>query len=320
MDVYGDANGDGYLEYAYPPIGTQINEGWKDAADVIVNARGELAQSPISLVEVQAYAYRARLGIAGLLRRNGEEELADELEAEADALRARFNRDFWMRGKRFYALALHGRGRVADAVSSNPGHALWCGIADRARAAAVRERLMADDLFSGWGIRTLSAEERAYNPVSYHLGSVWPHDNAFAAAGLRDYGYREDALRIFEGLLAATDHFPERRLPELFCGFSRAEFPQPVRYPIACHPQAWASGSLPFLLTILAGLRPDAFARRLRIVDPVLPAGCGWLEWRRLRVGEARADLRFERDGAEVRVRVLGVEGDLEVEAAKGKG
>jgi len=316
MDRYGDANEDGYLEYPYPPVGSQINLGWKDAGDSIPTGNGTLAKSPISLVEVQGYAYRARLGIADLLRRNGEQDLADELEAEASGLRERFNRDFWMDGKGFFALALHGTGGQADVVSSNPGQALWGGIIDRSKARAVRDKLMHPDLFTGWGIRTLASSEKRYNPLSYHLGSVWPHDNALIAAGLRDYGFDRDAMRLFEGLLAAADQFPERRLPELFCGFSREAFPQPVRYPIACHPQAWAAGSIPYLLSTLLGLRPDGFARRLHIVGPMLPPGCDWLEWKRLRIGDARTDLRFERDGDDVRVKALRIEGKLDLAVA----
>lgn len=316
MDRYGDANEDGYLEYPYPAVGSQINLGWKDAGDSIPTANGSLAKSPISLVEVQGYAYRARLGIADLLRRNGEHDLAEELEAEASDLRGRFNRDFWMEGKKFFALALHGNGGQADVVSSNPGQALWGGIVNRSRAGAVKDKLMHSDLFTGWGIRTLSSSEKRYNPLSYHLGSVWPHDNALIAAGLRDYGFDRDAMRVFEGLLAAADQFPERRLPELFCGFSREAFPQPVRYPIACHPQAWAAGSIPFLLSTLLGLRPDGFAQRLHVVRPMLPSGCGWLEWKRLRIGKARTDLRFERDGDHVRVKALRTEGKLDLVVA----
>jgi glycogen debranching enzyme len=321
MDGPGDANGDGYLEYPYPHGSAQINLGWKDSADCIVTRSGSKARSPISLVEAQAYAYRARMDVADLLRRAGEAGRAEKLVAQAGALRKRFERDYWMPEREFYALALHGRGARADAIASNAGHALWCGIAGRRRAAAVRRRLMAEDMFSGWGIRTLSEREKAYNPVSYHLGTVWPHDNGLAAAGLRAYGYDDDAMRIFEAMIAAADGFPDRRLPELFCGFTRREFPQPARYPIACHPQAWASGTLPFLLTTCLGLRPDAFAKRLRVVRPALPGNCGHLEWRRLRVGKARVDLRFERARDGVRVRVLRKEGGLElqVEGAAGR-
>lgn len=317
MDRSGDANGDGYLEYAYPRAGGQINYGWKDAGDAIPTGDGTLAKSPISLAEAQGYAYRARLGIADLARRNGEAELAEELEAEAAGLRARFNRDFWMARKKCFAIALHGRGGQADVVSSNAGQALWGGIVDRSRAATLRDRLMSDDMFTGWGIRTLSSSEKRYNPMSYHLGSVWPHDNSLIAAGFREYGFDAEALRVFDGLAAAAERFPERRLPELFCGYSRAAYPQPVRYPIACHPQAWASGALPYLLATLLGFRPDGFARRLRIVRPMLPSGCAWLEWRRLRVGDAKLDLRFERDGDRVRVRALRSEGRIELEIAE---
>jgi glycogen debranching enzyme len=316
MDRYGDANGDGFLEYAYPRVGAQINLGWKDSGDAVVKANGSLAKSPISLIEVQGYAYRARRSIADLLRRNGEDGLADELDRKAADLRVRFDAAYWMDGKGFYAMALDGSGGQADVVSSNPGQALWGGIVDPARAEAVRDRLMSEDMYSGWGIRTLSAREKRFNPMSYHLGSVWPHDNSLIASGFRDYGFDREAMRLFESLIAAADHFAERRLPELFCGFGRGAFPEPVRYPIACHPQAWASGSLPYMLATLLGLRPDGFAGRLRIERPMLPEGCRWLEWKRLRVGRARADLRFERDGDRVGVRALEIRGNLELEIA----
>ena len=319
MDTYGDHRGDGYLSYLSRANGNLINKGWKDSGDAIVTAADSLAEPPIALVEVQGYAYAAKRGMAALFARAGERERADRLNREAQRLRERFNRDFWMEDKDCYALALHGEGHVASVISSNPGHALWTGIADEEKARRTIQRLMADDMFTGWGVRTLSARERAYNPIGYHLGTVWPHDNAILAAGFRRYGRDREALRIFHGLFDAAFHFRSHQLPELFCGFSRHEYEIPISYPVACHPQAWASGALPFILANLLGLEPDGFGKRLRIVRPLLPDGLDRLALRRLRVGGAAVDLNFQRGAHGTRVEVLKVDGDLEVQVDKGE-
>src|SRR5512146_1535827 len=318
---YGDKDGDGYLEYRSRSKKGLVNQGWKDSGDAIVNADGSLATPPIALVEVQAYVYRAKLETAELFRRSGDDARSQQLEREAAELRARFNRDFWRPRLRTYALALKAGKRPADVVSSNPGHALWCGIADEAKARSTVRLFMDDAMFSGWGIRTLSAGERAYNPLGYHVGTVWPHDNAIIAAGFRRYGFDDAAARVFGALLDASMHFPRGRMPEVFSGFTRKDYGVPVRYPIACHPQAWAAGALPYMVQTALGLAPNAFARRLRIIRPVLPATINWLELRRMRVGDARVDLRFERAASgDLRVKVLETEGDLGVEVdAAGK-
>ncbi|MBI4493925.1 MAG: amylo-alpha-1,6-glucosidase [Chloroflexi bacterium] len=314
MSKYGDPRGDGYIAYQSASEKGLINQGWKDSGDAIVNADGSLATPPIALVEVQGYAYLARLLLADLYRRVGEPERADRLRGEAEALRARFNRDFWIEDLGFYALALQAGSQPAAVVSSNPGHALWSGIVDPRKARQTAERLMADDLFTGWGIRTLSERERRYSPIAYHLGTVWPHDNSLAAAGLRRYGFDDAACRVAVAVIEAAMHFGGYRLPELFAGLSRADYGVPVRYPVACHPQAWAAGAVPYLVETLLGLVPEAFDHRLRIVRPLLPDFIHHIEVRRLRVGTARVDLRFERtsSGAVV-VDVLEIEGHLDV-------
>jgi glycogen debranching enzyme len=218
-----------------------------------------------------------------------------------------------MEEKDCYALALQADGRPAAVISSNPGQALWTGITDEDNARRTIRRLMQDDMYSGWGVRTLSSREPAYNPISYHRGTVWPHDNSIIAAGFRRYGADRDALRIFHGLADAAFYFPSHQLPELFCGFSRQEYDIPINYPVACHPQAWASGTIPFLLVTLLGLTPEAFDKRLRIVRPQLPDFLDGLELRRLRVGQARADLRFQRNEKRVGVEVIGIDGELNV-------
>lgn len=316
MKQYGDSDGDGYIEYASTSENGLINQGWKDSGDALVNADGTLARPPIALVEVQGYAYLARVLISELYNRSGNSQRADVLRREAEELRARFNRDFWLEEKGIYAMALQAGNQPVTVVSSNPGHALWTGIADDDKARRTMERLMADDMFNDWGVRTLSAQERRYNPIGYHLGTVWPHDNSIIAAGFRRYGFDDAAQRIFMGIIEATMNFEHYRLPEVFAGFHRRDYGVPVRYPVACHPQAWAAGTIPYLLTTMLGLEPAAFDQRLRIVRPRLPDFISWLEVRRLRVGRASADLRFERqtDGS-ISVKVLKTSGPLEVDS-----
>lgn len=316
MDQYGDCDQDGYIKYSSPRHGDGlINQGWKDSGNAIVNADGCLAESPIALVEVQGYAYMARRVIADLFRRRNEATRAEQLDKQADDLRQRFNQDFWLNDQHFYALALQGReNRPAQVISSNPGQALWTGIIDSERAKPTVARLLAADMFSGWGIRTLSSNERRYNPESYHLGSVWPHDNGFIVAGMRRYGFDKEALQVTQALYDAASHFHDYRMPELFAGFPREGFHIPVRYPVADHPQAWAAGSILYLLESLLGLCPDALAGRLQICRPILPEFVDHLELRGLRVGTASADLRFERlaDG-QIKVSTLHLEGKLEI-------
>jgi glycogen debranching enzyme len=316
IERFGPPNGDGYIDYTSEigADGSIVNQAWKDSGNGIVGANGEVAAPPLALIEVQAYAYQARRALARLYELDGDELRAAVLRADAEKLRVKFDRDFWLPTKQFFALALSGRDRKPlEVISSNPGHALWSGILTDERAELVARRLLADDMFSGWGVRTLSKDERGYNPVGYHLGTVWPHDNSLIVAGLRRYGHDDEALRIFDGLLSAAALFDNHRLPETFSGFSRARLDAPVRYPVACHPQAWAAGSLPFMLQVLLGLEPDAFAKRLTIVRPRLPQYIERLELTGLRVGEASVDLKFVRENGQLTVQPENKQGSLEV-------
>jgi len=315
IDKYGDVAGDGYVSYVGNGNKGLINQGWKDASDALVTEDGRFAEPPIALVEVQGYVYMAKMEIADLYDRIGEHEHATRLRAEARALRARFNHDFWIEAEGCYAMALEAGRHPCRVMSSNPGQALWTGIVEEDKAGRVVHRLMRPDLFNGWGIRTLSCKERRYNPMGYHLGTVWPHDNSLIAAGFRRYGYDEPAARIFVGLLEAAMEFEDYRLPELFPGFGREEYGQPVRYPVACHPQAWAAGSIPYLVETFLGLVPDAYNNRLKIIRPYLPDFISEAELRHLRVGQGSVDLRFERkrDGS-LEAHVVKVTGDLKVE------
>jgi glycogen debranching enzyme len=314
MTEYGDLKKNDYLAYQVKSRKGLGNQGWKDSGDAIVNADGSLAEPPIALAEVQGYAYLARVGVADLFRRAGEPDRARQLQQEADDLRQRFNRDYWLEDLGVYALALQAGMRPAAVVSSNAGQVLWSGIADPDKARRTTERLTADDVFNGWGVRTLSAKERRYNPVGYHLGTVWPHDNSLVLSGFRRYGFDEATRRVFTGIVEAATRFHADRLPEVFAGYPREPFGVPVHYPVACHPQAWAAGAVPFMTEALLGLVPEGFERRLRVVRPVLPDFVDRLEVRRLRVGPGRADLRFQRTGAgEVGVTILNVSGPLDV-------
>jgi len=313
-DRTSDAFQTGYISYASHAKDGLVNQGWKDSGNAIVNSVGSMAAPPISLVEVQGYLYAAKLEIARLFHETGDEERSRQLTDQAENLRLRFNRDFWLEDRKFFALARQKDNKPVESISSNPGHALWSGIVDPEKAAPVVERLMSSDMFSGWGIRTLSSEERAYNPIGYHLGTVWPHDNSLIAAGLRRYGFDEAAEKIFVGLMEAAVHFSNNRLPELFAGFDREDYAIPVRYPVACHPQAWAAGAIPYLLQVMLGLEPQAFEKRLRLLRPWLPSFVQSVALYDLRVGKAKIDLKFTREAdGRISHQVLQKSGDLEL-------
>jgi glycogen debranching enzyme len=250
--------------------------------------------------------------MAKLFRRVGDESRATILEHEAQELRERFNRDFWIDGG-YYALALQkDKSRVA-VLSSNAGHALWSGIAQADQAQQIVNHLLSSEMYNGWGVRTLSTAALRYNPLGYHLGTVWPHENSLIAAGCKRYGFDDAALRILNGMIEAAAHFPDCRLPELFGGFSREDSGAPVSYPIACRPQAWAAGAIPYLLTTILGLEPEAFESRLRIVRPVLPENVNRVEINQLRVGAASVELLFERTGDNFAVYTSDLKGHLEI-------
>ncbi|HEU4674199.1 MAG TPA: glycogen debranching N-terminal domain-containing protein [Candidatus Limnocylindrales bacterium] len=308
--------GGGYLAYDSTTKRGLVNQGWKDSGDAIVDADGEIAKPPIALPEVQGYVHRAWRGIADLRERDGDAAGAADLRRKADDLRARFERDFWSDSLGTYALALSEGGRRCEVVASNAGQVLLSGIPSDDHAAAVAKRLMKDDIFAGWGVRTLSSSEVAYNPIGYHLGTVWPHDNSLIAEGFRRYRADDAAERILTSLVEASADFDHQRLPECFAGFDRRSFGIPVRYPVACHPQAWAAGSIPHLLTATLGLRPDGFDHRLRVVRPRLPRFIDRLEVRGLPIGSRRVGLTFTATGGETRVETTKADGvDVVVDA-----
>jgi glycogen debranching enzyme len=315
IDGPGDRDGDGLLEYAQRAGGAGLrNQGWKDSDEGVLDEHGTPLEPPVALVEPQAYAVRAKRRLARLYARAGDEGRAHALLAEAGALRERLER-FWLPGRGFYSMGFGADNRPSQALASNQGHLLWGTALPQSRAQAVHDALMSDAMFSGWGIRTLAEGEAGYNPVGYHLGTVWPHDTAMIAFGLRKYGFDDAFERIFEALLEAASNAEAYRLPELFAGFSRTQFETPVPYPVACQPQAWAAGAIPYLVTCGLGLVPDGLHRRLRIRRPSLPRWLNRVEVRGLRIAGARVDLLFERAGAGEQVALTDarIDGDVEV-------
>jgi glycogen debranching enzyme len=304
----------GYLAYARRSVRGLVNQGWKDAHDSIMHASGELAEPPIALAEAQGYQYAALLGAADVAQALGGPEVRTAaLRERAQRLQQRFEADFWLADEAFYALALDRAGHPCRVIASNAGHLLWSGIVTPGRAQIVARRLMADDMFTGWGLRTLSSAERLYNPMSYHNGSVWPHDTAIAAAGMRRYGQTEPALALVTALFEAVLQFENLRLPELFCGFPRVEGYAPTRYPVACSPQAWAAGVVFQLVGAILGLMPNAGENQLTLARPRLP---GWLRWIQLLdvpIHASRLSLSVSQGQEGAAVELLGRRGDAEL-------
>ncbi|HXF78542.1 MAG TPA: amylo-alpha-1,6-glucosidase [Usitatibacter sp.] len=314
MRRYGDADGDGFIEYERRSRSGLANQGWKDSEDAIFHADGALAEGPIALCEVQGYAYLARLHAARLARVLGHREEADILEREARALHAKFEEAFWCEELGTYALALDGAKRPCKVRSSNAGHLLWSGIASPERAKRVGRTLLAASSFSGWGIRTVADSESRYNPMSYHNGSIWPHDNAVIAMGLARYGMKAEAAAIATAMYEASLAMDLHRLPELFCGFERrAHAESPTLYPVACSPQAWASGSVFYLAKACLGLSFRPEEPRIRFLNPTLPACLDALSLRGIRAGDAVVDVHFERHDEAVGVKVVRRRGEVAV-------
>lgn len=313
IDRYGDLDGDGFVEYRRRSAEGLDNQGWKDSHDSVFHADGSLAAGPIALCEVQAYVFAALLGMAGMAAALGRRKRAAELRRQAEELRQRFEAHFWCEELGTYALALDGRKRPCRVVTSNAGHCLLAGIAAPDRAARVAETLMDGRSFSGWGVRTLAEGEVRYNPLSYHNGSVWPHDNALVAQGLARYTHKDAALRILDGMFDACLFVDLHRMPELFCGFDRRPDSSPTLYPVACAPQAWAATSVFMMLQACLGLEIDAPARKLHLRRPLLPPFLDEVEIWDLRVGDASVDLRLHRRENDVSIDLLERRGNLEV-------
>jgi len=317
IDIFGDRDGDGFIEYQRQTDKGLAQQGWKDSQDSVFHADGQLANPPIALCEVQAYVYAAKRGAASLARKLQDVILADKLDRAADALRTRFNEAFWCEEIGSYAIALDGKKKQCRVRTSNAGHALYCGVATKDLARRVAQTLLDVHSHCGWGVRTVAAGEARYNPMSYHNGSVWPHDNSIVGLGLSRYGFREEVNRIVDGLHEASCHVEMNRLPELFCGFHRRpETSGPTLYPVACSPQAWAAGSVFMLVQACLGLNIDGVARRIQFANPTLPSKVDEIKVRRLRIGDAQIDFAVRRSGKRVQIEVFQKSGDLDVTEA----
>jgi glycogen debranching enzyme len=317
MHDYGDVDGDGFIEFhSRSPLGMR-NQGWKDSYDSATHRDGVLAEPPIALAEVQAYAYAAHREMAELYARLGDAEKERVQRREAERRRQQFLDRLAMSDEDgpFWAMGLDGDKRPIETVTSNPGHALWSGLLRGAEARLTVERLLAEDMRCGWGIRTLSGRARSFNPMSYHNGSIWPHDNALIALGMKRAGSDGSALRVASEVFEAGLRFPGSRLPELWCGFSRDRRYQstPAQYPVSCSPQAWAAGSAFMLLQALLGLEVDAFGRVVRL-RPVLPTWLGRVSFRKMRVAGSQVDFDVIREGHRVLVDVID-DGGLRIES-----
>jgi glycogen debranching enzyme len=317
IDRWGDADGDGFIEYSRRSANGLSVQGWKDSFDSVFHSDGTLAEGPVALCEVQGYVYAARQAAAQMARVLGADSKASLLDRQAEELRQRFEDAFWCEELSTYALALDGRKQPCRVRTSNPGHCLFSGIASPERAARVAETLVSANSFSGWGIRTIADTEFRYNPMSYHNGSVWPHDNAIIASGLARYQLAESVLKVFTGLFDASLFVDFHRMPELFCGFVRRPGEGPTLYPVACAPQSWAAAAVFSLLQSMLGLTIDAPRRQIRFVRSLLPEFLQRITIRNLRVGDASVDLALERFPLDVGIELIRREGDVEIAALK---
>ncbi len=317
IDRWGDTDRDGFVEYARRSPHGLIHQGWKDSEDAVFHADGTLAKGAIALCEVQAYVYAAKTAAAALANRLGKGELAEKLQNEAQTLQERFEEAFWCEDLGTYVLALDGHKRPCRIKSSNAGQCLFSGIVAPERARRVAETLLQDESFTGWGVRTVAASEVRYNPMSYHNGSVWPHDNALIAFGLARYQLSEPLLRIVTGLFDASLFTDLHRLPELFCGFHRRPGEGPTAYPVACAPQSWAASSVFLLLQACLGLSFNAPEQEVLFSHPVLPPFLETVEIKHLRMNGASLDLVLRRHAQDVGIEVLRKEGEVRVKAVK---
>jgi glycogen debranching enzyme len=314
IDHYGDHDGDGFVEYYRKTKQGLANQGWKDSQDAIFHRNGAYAEGPIALCEVQAYVFGAKRHAADLAAALGHAPRAQELCEQAEALRLKFEEKFWCEELSVYAIALDGAKRPCCVVSSNAGQVLLTGIANADRARRVMQTLLSPACFSGWGIRTIGLSEQRYNPMSYHNGSVWPHDNALIALGFARYGHKHAAAQVFTALFDAATYMDLRRLPELFCGFSRRLRNAPTQYPVACSPQAWASATMLSLVQASLGLELRESSGEIAFYRPMLPAFLDTLHLRNLRLSKGSADVLLRRYGDEVAVTVTRRDGELVVQ------
>jgi glycogen debranching enzyme len=317
IDRHGDVDGDGFVEYLKRSPNGLANQGWKDSWDSIFHEDGALAEGPIALCEIQAYVYLAKKKGSEMAALFGDIHRAEVLLHEAIVLKEKFDRAFWLEDRSTYAMALDGKKKPCRVVSSNAGHCLYAGIVPTEKAPRLVRTLLGEQMYSGWGIRTIGSGESRYNPMSYHNGSVWPHDNSLIAQGLCNYGFKESGAQMMLSLFEAVLFVDLYRLPELFCGFTRRQGEGPTLYPVACAPQSWASASVFLMLQSCLGLVIQGHPPQIRLLHPVLPQGLEEVTLRNLRVGQGSADLHFLRTSGDVAVSILRREGPMEIVVVK---
>jgi len=317
INEYGDSDGDGFVEYDRKAIGGLSQQGWKDSGDSVFHKDGSLAEPPIALCEVQGYVYEAKNQMANMARILGDSELSNSLLREAAKLKKDFQEKFWCRDMNYPALALDGKKNPCRVFTSNAGQCLFSGIVHKNQAARIRDRLMEERFFSGWGVRTLAEGEMRFNPMSYHNGSIWPHDNSLIAFGLDRFGYKNAVLNITRGLFEASMSMDLHRLPELFCGFSRRRNQGPTLYPVACNPQAWSSAAVFMLLQSCLGLRIDAHENKVYFCYPALPGDLEEIRITNLRVGSSSLDIQLEYHPKDVGIKIIRRVGSVKVVTVK---
>lgn len=313
IEKYGDIDKDGFVEYRKKSQTGLDNQGWKDSHDSIIYEDGNLAEPPIALCEVQGYVYDAKMKAAMIARKLGHHELAEKWTREASELKEKFNRVFWSESRSVFVLALDGSKNKCEVLSSNAGHCLFSGIAEAEKAKLTAEALLSPDSFSGWGVRTLAKSEVKYNPMSYHNGSVWPHDNAIIAAGMKKYGFHKKTNKIFNALMNTSLYMENKRLPELFCGFERREKEGPTAYPVACSPQAWAVASVFMMIQSALGIEVNGESNTLCFNHPTLPDFLTHLTVKNLRINGNLVSFKAERSNKAVSIKALEKTGNLEV-------
>lgn len=314
IDHYGDTDGDSFVEYARKSEIGLNNQGWKDSDDSVFHEDGSLAEGPIALCEVQGYVYDAKISAGRMAKALRKEEMGEKLISEAKAFKEKFSKTFWMENSHTFALALDGNKKPCNVVTSNAGHCLFSGIASSLQAKKLAKTLLHNNMFSGWGIRTLSKEEKRYNPMSYHNGSIWPHDNAMIAYGLSRYGLQNEVHKILGGIFDTALNLEFQRLPELFCGFERRRGQGPTAYPVACSPQAWAVGSVFLLIQAFLGLKINARKNLITLKNPVLPGFLDELIIKNLNINGRSFALQVRRDKSGVSVYPLNSSSDLRIE------
>ncbi len=314
IDNYGDIDGDGFIEYKTKSAKGLLNQGWKDSNDSIFYDNGSLAKDPIALCEVQGYVYDAKVRASEMATVLGHHDLAERLLGEAEQLKREFNDKFWSETRNTYVIALDGNKNQCNVATSNAGHCLFSGIATAERARLVARNLLGESMFSGWGIRTVSSEEIRYNPMSYHNGSIWPHDNAMIAFGLSRYHLMHEAGELISAMFDTAYHMPGQRLPELFCGFPREKGKAPTSYPVACSPQAWAIGSVFLMLQACLGLRIDARKNAITLNHPKLPSFLHDITITNLRMNNKLLVIQVRRDKQEIEAVALSPHNDVTVE------